>query len=386
MSASRLFQPVQVGRMQLQRRLIQPALTRNRVDKTTRIVGDDVVQHYALRATVPGTLLIAEATFMTPQSAALPNWQYTPGAWTSEQVAGWKKVVDAVHARHSFIYLQLWVIGREVDPDILAALDPSYPYISASGIPVEGRSRAPRAITREEIQEYVRQFARVAKTAVEDAGFDGIEVNAAGGYLLDEFHKVFSNSRTDEYGGSPEGRSRFTLEVMDAIADEIGEDRLGLKLMPWDTTRGTGYENEDPVPTFSYLATELRRRHPDLAWLHVIEPRWGDSWSGRNIKTQESNDFLREIWRGKTYIVDGGYTRESAIEEADADEHVLVAIGRYYTSNPDLPIRLQHNLPLTPYVRESFFAERDPAGYNTFGYAEESKKILATLGIPVEGL
>ena len=146
-----------------------------------------------------------------------------------------------MHARQSFIYLQFWVIGREANPDLLAAEDPNFPYISASGIPIDANSRPPRALTREEIQEYVRIFAQAAKTAVDEAGFDGIEINAGGGYLLDEFQKVFSNNRTDEYGGSPEGRSRFTLEVVDAVTREIGEDRVGIKLMPWDTTRGQGY-------------------------------------------------------------------------------------------------------------------------------------------------
>ncbi|KZV65445.1 FMN-linked oxidoreductase [Peniophora sp. CONT] len=386
MSTSRLFQPIQVGRMSLQHRVVQPPLTRNRVDKNTRVVGDDVVQHYALRATVPGTLIITEATFITPKSAALDNWKYTPGAWTAEQIAGWKKVVDAVHARGSYIVLQLWTHGREVDPDILAALDPTFPYISASGIPAPGRDQHPRAMTQEEIQEYVRLFAQTAKAAVYEAGFDGVEIHAGGGYLLDEFQKVFSNNRTDEYGGSPENRSRFTLEVIDAVAREIGSDRVGMKLTPWDTTRGKGYENEDPIPTFTYLVTELRRRHPDMAYLHVIEPRFGNVWTGRAVRAHESNDFLREIWRGKVYIADTGFTRETAIERADANEHDLVAIGRYYTSNPDLPIRLQYNIPLTPYVRESFFAELDPVGYNTVGYADESKKILAARGVAVDEL
>ena len=146
-----------------------------------------------------------------------------------------------MHARGSFIYLQFWVIGREADPDILAAMDPSFPYISASDIPVEGRNGVPRALTREEIQRYVRLHADAAKLAITEAGFDGIEVNAGAGYLLDEFHKEFSNTRVDEYGGSPENRARFTLEVYDAMACEVGEDRLGIKLMPWDTTRGKGY-------------------------------------------------------------------------------------------------------------------------------------------------
>ncbi|KZV65274.1 FMN-linked oxidoreductase [Peniophora sp. CONT] len=396
MSTSRLFQPIQLGRLALQHRVVMPSLTRNRVDKDTRVVGDDVVEHYALRATVPGTLLIAEATYISPKGAAFPTWQYTPGVWTPEQVKAWKKanmfpafipfhipdVVDAVHAHGSFIILQFWVLGREADPNLLAAIDPTVPYISASGIPVEGRSQSPRALTREEIQEYVSLHAEAAKLAINEAGFDGIEVNAGAGYLLDEFHKEFSNTRTDEYGGCPENRARFTLEVYDAMSRKVGEDRLGIKLMPWDTTRGK--ENEDPVPTFSYLVSELRRRHPDLAYLHVVEPRFGPTWTGRPVRGNESNDFLREIWHGKPYIVDSGYTREAAIEEADANEYTLVAFGRHYTSNPDLPIRLQYNIPLTPYVRDTFFAQLDWDGYNTFGFAEESKKILAARGVSID--
>ena len=146
-----------------------------------------------------------------------------------------------MHARQSFIYLQFWVIGREANPDLLAAEDPNFPYISASGIPVDANSRPPRALTREEIQEYVRLCAQAAKVAVQQSGFDGIEIDAGGGYLLDEFLKEFSNNRTDEYGGSPENRARFTLEVLDAVTREIGEDRVGMKIIPWDTVRGTGY-------------------------------------------------------------------------------------------------------------------------------------------------
>ncbi|VDB88486.1 unnamed protein product [Peniophora sp. CBMAI 1063] len=386
MSTPRLFQPIQVGRMQLEHRVVHPSMTRNRVDKDTRVVGDDVVAHYALRATVPGTLLIAEATYITPKGAAFDLWQHTPGLWSPEQVRAWKKVTDAVHARGSFMILQFWVLGREADPDLLAAMNPPPPYISASGIPIEGRRRAPRALTREEIQEYVRLHADAAKLAINEAGFDGIEVNAGAGYLLDEFQKEFSNTRTDEYGGTPENRARFTLEVYDAMAREIGADRLGIKLMPWDTVRGKGYENEDPIPTFSYLVSELRRRHPDFAYLHVVEPRFGPTWNGRPVKGDESNEFLYEIWKGKPYITDSGYTRETAIAQAESDEHTLVAFGRDYTSNPDLPIRLQYDLPLTPYVRDTFYSQLDPAGYNTFGFAEESKQILAERGVIVDNV
>lgn len=132
-------------------------------------------------------------------------------------------------------------MGREVNPDLLSELDPAFPYISASGVPVEGHSRPPRPLTREEIQEYVRLHVQAAKAAINEADFDGVELDFAGGYLVDEFLKEFTNKRTDEYGGSPQNRARFALEVLDAVAHEIGADRVGIKLTPWDTTRGKGY-------------------------------------------------------------------------------------------------------------------------------------------------
>ncbi|VDB90637.1 unnamed protein product [Peniophora sp. CBMAI 1063] len=383
-ATSRLFQPIQLGRLTLQHRVVMPALTRNRVDKKTRAVGDNIAEHYARRAIVPGTLLITECTYITPKDAAIKIWQYTPGIWSAEQIAGWKKVVDGVHARQSFVFIQLWAIGREADPDILAALDSSFPYISASGIPIDSTRRLPRAITHEEMKEYVRLHAEAAKAAVDEAGFDGVEVDVGGGYLLDEFLKSFLNHRTDEYGGSPENMARFPLEVVDAVVREIGADRVGMKLTPWDTLR-TGSENEDPIPAFSYFISEVRRRHPDFAYIHAAEPRYGTVNFGLPKHDHESNDFLRDIWKGKVYIAGGGYTRETAMKQTDANDNELIAFGRNYTSNPDLPIRLQHNIPLTPYARETFYAELSSAGYNTFGLADESKKILAARGVDVDG-
>ncbi|VDC04744.1 unnamed protein product [Peniophora sp. CBMAI 1063] len=385
MSQSHLFQPIQLGRTTLQHRVVMPALTRNRVDKVTRAVGDDVAEHYALRAAVPGTLLITEATFITPKDAAIEAWKHTPGVWSPEQTAGWKKVVDAVHARGSFIYLQIWAIGREANPDILAEVDPTFPYISASGVPVEGHSKAPRTLTHEEIKKYVQLHVRAARAAIDEAGFDGVELDFAGGYLVDEFLKEFTNKRTDEYGGSPENRARFALEILGAVSHGIGADRVGVKLTPWDTTRAKGYENDNPIPTFTYFVSEARRLHPELAYLHVSEPRLGALF-GRTAKSTESNGFIREIWRGKPYISNGGYERDEAIKQADANENELIAFGRHYTSNPDLPIRLQYNIPLTPYDYKTFYAELDPAGYNTFRFAEESKKILIERGVSVDNL
>lgn len=155
--------------------------------------------------------------------------------------------------------MQLWAIGREANPDILAEIDPTFPYVSASGVPVEGHSKAPRPLTSEEIKEYVRLHAQAANAAINEAGFDGVELDFAGGYLIDEFLKEFSNQRTDEYGGSSENRARFALEVIDAVASEIGADRVGMKLTPWDTTRGKGY-GEHMFYDASYLTILIRDR------------------------------------------------------------------------------------------------------------------------------
>ncbi|KAI0320059.1 NADH:flavin oxidoreductase/NADH oxidase [Amylostereum chailletii] len=356
MATSKLFEPYQLGRVSLQHRVIMPGLTRNRADRT-HTVSDMMVEHYAQRAAVPGTFLITEATYITPQDAGLA-WRGLPGIWSNEQIAGWKKVVDAVHAKGSFIFCQIWTVGRLCDPDILAELDPSFPYISAGDIPFKGYNKAPRPMTREEIKQYVQYYADAARNAVNKAGFDGVEICGSSGYHLDEFLKNFANNRTDEYNGSPENKARFALEIVDAVADN-------------------DVEPEDPRPVFSYLVREIRNRHPDFGYISVVEPRIAGSFE-RDVRFAESNDFLRDIWRGKAYIANGGFTRDSAVKEAD-ENGSLVSFGRLYTSNPDLPIRLKHDIPLTPYDRSTFYLEESPEGYNVYSFAEESKAILAEM-------
>ncbi|KAI0034459.1 hypothetical protein K488DRAFT_45445 [Vararia minispora EC-137] len=369
-----LFKPIQLGRYTLQHRVVMAPLTRNRAFNG-HTVDERTVEYYSTRAAVPGTLILTEATFVARRTAGLSNWMSTPGIWAPAQVTAWKRVVDAVHAQGSFIFLQIWAIGRYNDPDLLTSQDPSFEYTSASGIPREGTSRAPRPLTREEIQEYVHDFGTAAKAAVNEAGFDGVEVHAAGGRLLDEFLKKSTNTRTDEYGGSIENRARFLLEVMDEVVEAVGEDRVGVKLTPWilvvliGNTAGEEGQ-EDPRPIYAYAASEIRRRHPELAYMHVLE--------AIGLGDRRANDFMREIWAGKPYIADGSYTRESAIAQADKNDEELVSFGRYYSSNPDLPIRLEYNIPLTPYDRDSFYfdVEGSPLGYNTFKFAEESKGFL----------
>ncbi|KAI0284121.1 hypothetical protein BC826DRAFT_1093754 [Russula brevipes] len=307
MAASKLFQPIQFGNVTLQHRVVMAPLTRNRGDnKHTHT--DLAVEHYAARASVPGSLIISEATFIAHKASGYTF--HAPGIWSEEQIAGWKKVTDAVHAKGSFMYLQLWALGRAASPEQLQREDPSFEYVSPGTIPIPGSSTAnndttrPRALTKAEISEYVQLYATAARNAVERAGFDGVEIHGANGFLVDQFLKEASNDRVDEYGSSPENRARFALEVAAAVSAAVGEERT---------------QRISPVATFSYLVSELRRRHPNFGYLHVYVE-------------EESNDFLRDIWTGKPWISAGGFTRDSALKQAD-ERGELVAFGRYYTSN-----------------------------------------------------
>ncbi|KAI0288226.1 NADH:flavin oxidoreductase/NADH oxidase [Russula brevipes] len=334
MAASKLFQPIQFGNVTLQHRVVMAPLTRNRGDnKHTHT--DLAVEHYAARASVPGSLIISEATFIAHKASGYTF--HAPGIWSEEQIAGWKKVTDAVHAKGSFMYLQLWALGRAASPEQLQREDPSFEYVSPGTIPIPGSSTAnndatrPRALTKAEIAEYVQLYATAARNAVERAGFDGVEIHGANGFLVDQFLKEASNDRVDEYGSSPENRARFALEVAAAVSAAVGEERVGLRLSPWLTNYET--ERISPVATFSYLVSELRRRHPNFGYLHVVEPRIrGGSDRLDSYVEEESNDFLRDIWTGKPWISAGGFTRDSALKQAD-ERGELVAFGRYYTSN-----------------------------------------------------
>ena len=270
---------------------------------------------------------------------------------------GLSKVTDAVHAKGSFMYLQLWALGRTASIEELKSEDTSFEYVSAGDVPLPRTAQQheepprPRPLTKAEIAEYVQLYATGARNAVERAGFDGVEIHGANGFLLDQFLKETSNNRTDEYGGSPENNSRFVLEVVEAASAAVGEDRVGLRISPWlslfgtraffafivfmtshcgPLTAATDNPGNKPIPVFTYLVTELRRRHPNLGYLHVVEPRV-QGIVDRSFEN-ESNDFLRTIWSGKRWISAGGFTRDSAMKQAD--EHgELIAFGRYFTSN-----------------------------------------------------
>ena len=267
-----------------------------------------------------------------------------------------RQITDAVHAKGSYIFLQLWALGRAADIDTLEKQDPPSPYVGASSVALTGKSKPPRPLTEAEIQDYITAYVKAASNAVHGAGFDGVEVHAANGYLVDQFLQTVSNNRTDRWGGDEEGRTRFVREVVDAVAEAVGEDRVGLRISPWSTFQGEtalvdlnpmcsrahiyfpDMAMPDPRPTFAYLATALRDKHPRMAYLHVVEPRV--SGNADTIAPEgANNDFLREIWNGdegRVFISAGGHTRETALRTAE-NKGGLVAFGRLYLANMSVP-------------------------------------------------
>ncbi|KAF8890991.1 FMN-linked oxidoreductase [Infundibulicybe gibba] len=328
MSQQKLFQPIQVGCLTLQHRVVLAPLTRFKSGYMDHVPTVPLMkEYYTQRATTPGTLLISEATIIAAQAGGYAN---IPGIWSQPQIDAWK---------------QLWALGRAANPDILAAEDPSFPHISASNIKLSSSPAsepAPRALTLSEINEYVALYAQAARNAIK-AGFDGVEIGGASGYLIDQFLQDVSNIREDEYGGSVENRNRFALRVVDAVANAID---MGMA---------------DPLPQFTHLISTLARTHTDLAYIHLIEPRFSGLFD-RAPAAYESNAAFRAAWAPRPIINAGGYDRAGALAAAKEEGNVLVAFGRHYISNPDLPKRLKKNIPLTPYNRKTFYTPIDEPG------------------------
>ncbi|KAH9851287.1 NADH:flavin oxidoreductase/NADH oxidase [Lenzites betulinus] len=352
----KLFQPIRVGDITIGHRVVFAPLTRLRAN--SRGAHSDLgTEYYAQRASFPGSLLISEATYIAPfAQGRSPN---APGVYTDEQIAAWKRIADAVHAKGSFIFMQLWALGRSARVDYLREKDPDYPYVSASEIPLRGKDEVPRALTIPEIKEYVQAFAQAAHNAIHGAGFDGVEIHGAHGYLVDQFLQEMSNKRIDEYGGSVENRCRFALEVVDAVSRAIGPQKTAIRISPWSEYQEMRMPN--PLPTFTYLVSQLVLHHPNLAYLHVVEPSVSGN-TDRDPKEGESNEFIQKMWLPRPLVSTGGYTRERALQVAE-ETGQLIAFGRAFVSNPDLPQRLLKNIPLTEWDKDLFYIPEDPHGY-----------------------
>ena len=345
-----LFTPMRVGAFALQHRVVLAPLTRMRSDMPGNVPGAAMREYYQQRAT-PGGLLIAEATFVARQG----NGGYaSPGIEDDAQAAGWRSVVDAVHAKGACFLLQLWHVGRsshvDLQQDGAQPIAPSAMQSNAGSLLKDGYAPAspPRAIGAEEIPLIVAQYQHAAERAKE-AGFDGVEIHAANGYLIDQFLQDGSNKREDAYGGSIENRTRFLLDVVDCVVAVWGADRVGVRIGPSNSFNDM--HDSDPAALFEYVARMLGQR--GLAYLHVIEPRVaGNSEVGD--QTPLATGALKQGFIGAV-IAAGGFDPDGArdiVERGNAD---LVAFGRLFIANPDLPDRLRKHLPLNAYDRDTFY-------------------------------
>jgi len=366
MNCPSLFSPLQVGPYRLNHRVVMAPLTRMRAEKPSLAPRPLNAEYYAQRAT-PGGLIIAEASPVMATGFGSPG---VPGIYSEQQIAGWREVVDAVHAKGGVIFLQLWHVGRvshsSFQPGGVLPVAPSAVPVSvdfktatADGkvVPYE----TPRALETGEIPGVVDAYREAAGNALK-AGFDGVEVHGANGYLIEQFLQSHTNLRTDRYGGSIENRVRFLMEVTEAVVEVWGSNRVGVRLSPYGVANGSG--EADPMPLYTHAIKSLNPL--GLAYLHFIEPR--SSGAGRaevnHQNVPSAMVLFRPVWNGVLISAGGfaGETAEAAIAAGHAD---AIAFGRIFISNPDLPRRLRHGYPMTPYNRATFYGGEE-IGYTDY--------------------
>ncbi|MBV6625999.1 MAG: alkene reductase [Rivularia sp. (in: Bacteria)] len=356
---SSLFQPLQVGAVKLRNRLVMAPLTRGRAGKE-RIPNQLMQEYYTQRASAG--LIISEATQISEQAA---GWSETPGIHNQEQVEGWQKITEAVHQQGGLIYLQLWHTGRA-----------SHPYfqpngqlpVSASAIKAEGNAYTaegkkpyvtPRALETDEIPSVVQDYVNATKRA-QAAGFDGVEIHAANGYLIDQFIRDCSNHRTDAYGGSIENRLRFLLDITEAVVNQWSSDRVGVRLSP--TNFFNDMRDSDPVATFTRASEALNQFN--LAYLHILEALPGHMLAA--AEEPRVGLHMRKAFNG-VFMVNGGYDAVTGTAAIDNNEADLISYGVPFIANPDLPKR---------YRQDASLNEADPSTFYTHeakGYIDYPK-------------
>lgn len=353
-----LLTPYKMGKFNLSHRVVMAPLTRNR--SYNNMPQPHAILYYSQRAT-NGGFLITEATGVSDTAQGYPE---TPGIWTEEQVKAWKPIVDAVHEKGGILFCQIWHVGRVstygFQPNGEAPISCTDKGVTP-GLDGEDWS-PPRRLRADELPRIVNDFRLAARNAIE-AGFDGVEIHGANGYLIDQFLKDQVNDRTDNYGGSLENRCRFPLEILEAVVDEVGADKVGMRLSPYANYMEAVDSNPEELGL--YMANALNKF--GILYLHVIEPRMvkvNDIY-----ETPHSLLPMKNAFEG-TFIAAGGYRRDDgnkAIAENYAD---LVAFGRLFLANPDLPKRFELNAPLNRYNRNTFYIPDPVVGYTDYPFLD----------------
>lgn len=371
-AAAPLFQPYRLpSGKELQHRIVYAPLTRCRA--FNNIPQPNAAVYYAQRAS-QGGLMISEGTVISDDGHGYPC---TPGIYSEEQVTAWKPIVQAVHDKGAVFFCQIWHVGRASHPH----------YMPDERLPVSSTSKAvsgqcfslkamqmvdhteAKALTAEEIPAYVDKYRQAARNAI-DAGFDGVEIHGANGYLIDQFLKSGINDRTDQYGGSIENRCRFALEVVKAVADEIGAEKTGIRLSPFGGFLDAF--DHHPYASVVFLLEELNKFN--LAYVHIVEPRVG----GNDDRfTMDSIKPFRQVYKG-TLIAAGGYNAANGGEAVRSGHTDLVCYGRHFIANPDLPRRFQLGAPLNKYNRATFYTQGEE-GYTDYPFLEDTEEGKAFL-------
>jgi N-ethylmaleimide reductase len=368
---NKLFVPIQVGAITLKHRVVMPPLSRLRAEWPSGVPSDLNVEYYSQRAS-DGGLIFTEATAISPSAR---GYRGAPGIYSDEQVTGWRRVTKAVHAKGGCMFVQLWHAGRTThiavtgEEPVTASVDPTY-WADPSILVVtpDGFSQPSphRALEAAEIAGIIEQY-RAAAVNAKKAGFDGVELMAANGHLIDQFLQDNSNKRTDRYGGTIENRARLLFEVLDALISVWTSDRVGVRIAPSGTFNGMA--DSDPRALFHHIAECLNDFN--LAYLHVIEPRI----KGGELIAKEQGPVaaqeLSKVFRG-SIIAAGGFepdTAEATVANGDAS---LIAFGRQFIANPDLPKRIELSLPLNRYDRSTFYGF-DARGYTDYPTYEASE-------------
>jgi N-ethylmaleimide reductase len=353
-ASSKLFQPARVGTIEVANRVVMAPLTRSRADEANGdIPGSSMnVEYYRQRSNAG--LIISEGTPVAPEGK---GYMATPGIYSDAQVEGWKPITKAVHDAGSKIVAQIWHVGRITHPDLNGGVQPVAPSaVQPKGMAYTRNGKVdlpmPRALSVKDIAEVVAAFRKGAANAIR-AGFDGVEIHGANGYLIDQFLRDGANKRTDAYGGSIENRCRFALEVVDAVVAEIGAGRVGIRLSPVTPVNDSADSN--PQAVFGHLVQELNKR--GIAFIHFIE---GATGGPRDVP---GFDFAwaRKAFQG-VYIANNGYDRDMAIDAVESGRADAVAFGRMYIANPDLVQRLKTGAPLNAPNPQTFYTP-GPAGY-----------------------
>jgi N-ethylmaleimide reductase len=354
-----LFQSVRLGPYHLANRIVMAPLTRSRAGENG-VPNPLMAEYYQQRAT--SGLIIAEGTNISPQGR---GYALTPGLYNEAQVAGWRQITDAVHARGGRIFPQLWHVGRVSHPSLQPAgalpVAPSAIRPEATSYTVMGFQPCvtPRALDAADIPEIVEQYRRAARNALA-AGFDGVEIHAANGYLIDQFLRDSTNQRTDAYGGSRANRARLLLEVTEAVTGVCGGARVGIRLSPIAPVNGAELDS-DPPGTYFYAVERLNAF--GLAYIHVIE---GATQGSREVPGGFDLQILRRAFKG-LYMANNGYDLALALEARRRDAADLISFGRLFIANPDLVERLRTGAPLNVPNRETFFGG-GAAGYTDYPF------------------